>query len=379
MAWLEQLQSLSEILDTRKPDPTWPAAIGLPEKLKEIAKTFSADLAGLEENASFVFSADIGVRAYTERVIDLFRRWHIEGNAPSLSALSVFAMQYFSIHEDDPLVRPVLMASLLGEVPNDLAYHNNMHYRKVLFQTISMIAVHNDIYGGTPQALDKDHIASLIAAACIHDLGHDGRANNTSGTQIRGRAEKRSFDLAKPYLEAAGFSDSELDDIFVMLLCTDVTPLDDEHSPACELKSAYRFHELGGEGKGIKPQLSRDTAILEKRADLALISMLLHEADVATSAGLDYETTCFETSLYRDEFAADIARPSHITEFISRVCRQQMLTDAGKKLYAENMDAIYKCAMEEVEKGDEPLPRPEDSSFMSGDESHDSDTLKKMN
>jgi hypothetical protein len=364
MAWRDQLKSLSDIISAVKPDPSWPAVKSLAGRLHDIEKSLESDLSALEEYAGFIFSS--GNAAMT---VDLFRRWHTEGRAPSLVALSIFALRNLGIHDDDPQVLPILMAGLLGEAPNTLAYHNNMHYRKVLFQTTGMIAAHNTIFDSTPRALDKDRIALLVAGACVHDLGHDGKANNGNGNYVRGRAEKQSFLLARPYLSAAGLQESELDDLFVMFLCTDVTPLEKKSNPASEMKAAYRFHELGGEGKGLEPELSPDVEILRKRVDLALSSMILHEADIATSAGLDYDLTCYETALIRDEMSDGEARPSHIIEFLDRICQRQMHTDAGKKLYGDNLEKIYAQALLAVQNGDKPLPRPENSPFIRGERS----------
>lgn len=366
MPWLKQLQSLGEIAGAVNPDSGWDAGKTIPARLREIEKTFTTDMSALENHASFIFSADMDARSCTAMCVDLFRRWHAEGSAPSLAALAVFAMKGFGLREDDPLVRPVLMAALLGEAPNTLAYHNNMHYRKVLFQMIGLIAVHMALAGEEKaQGLGRDHIALLITAACVHDLGHDGRANNAGGTYQRGREEKRSFNLAKPYIAAAGLREGELDDLNVMLLCTDVTPLDQGVNPASELKEAYLFHERGGEGGGNSPDLTDDLEILRKRADLALLAMLMHEADIATSAGLDYEVTAYETALYHQETTGNAAKPSHIVDFLNRICQNRFHTEAGKKLYAANMERIYAQALQAVEVGDEPLPRAEDSTFVS--------------
>lgn len=361
MSWLQTLQSLQAVIGTIPPESSWGAVSGLSRRLHEIEETLSADLAILHEEADFIFSADLDPAVYTRQVTDLFQRWHRTGKAPSLCAIAIFGMQNSGMDADDPLAPAVMMAGLLGEVDSSLPYHSNMHFRKVLLQTISLAAVHNDMYDGQVRELQRDHVALLIVAACIHDLGHDGKSNTAGGTYMPSRAEKRSFGLAKPYLAAAGLDEAELEDILVMLIATDVSSLEKRASPAEQMKQAYRYHFL----KGAAVSLDGGLEILQKRADLVTSSLLLHEADLSTSAGLEYGITTFETALHREESAGDRARPSHVVSFLEKICGG-MLSDAGKKLYAANMQTILQKAKADQAAGDLPYPESEESDFLLG-------------
>ena len=60
------------------------------------------------------------------------------------------------------------MAALIGEVPNDLQYHGNEHYRKVLFHAIRLMATHNQLFEGDARELNAQQIAVLLTGACMN-------------------------------------------------------------------------------------------------------------------------------------------------------------------------------------------------------------------
>lgn len=354
------LKPLKETILSQKPDPSWTTQESVVETLGRISVRVEQDLADFKKRADFVFADEWNLHRHTQNIVDLFRSWHNE-KAPSLSVICIFAMEHFGI-ESEEMKSCVLTASVLGEVENKVPYHSNMHYRNVTFLLINLIVHHNKIYAGTPDALTKEQIGVLLVAACIHDLGHDGRGNTDGeGVHHPSRVENRSFKLARSYLRKAGCCDKgNLEDIRVLLICTDASPLMDPNNPVSQMKAAYCHHYQGGE----KPVLKDDIAALNDRKDLALMALLLHEADIATSAGLHYNVTKFETQLYRDEVGPDKARPTHVIEFLDRICQKQMLSEAGKKIFAENFEAIYVRTKEAVEEGNIPYKRPEKSDFL---------------
>jgi hypothetical protein len=368
-SWLNRLRSLKSAIDGVASDKQqWDGRAFVAQTLARVCDDFKKDLDSLQKDANFIFAESAQSDSPTQKSVDLLRQWQLDGRGPSLAALSVFALQNFGLKGPENYIDAVLIAGVLGEVENNISYHNNMHYRKVLFNTLRLVAAHNHIYRDTPRAFTDRHIALLIVAACIHDLGHDGRGNTIKGVFHQGRLEKRACDLAKPYLQSVGLTDErDLADLRVLLLCTEVTPLDDAGNPMNQMKAAYRYHYLGDNTKTHTLNLDTDLAALQVDEDLTMMSLILHEADIATSAGYTYAVTKYETCLYMGEITTKAARPQHVIDFIHQICQRKFLSDAAQKLYASNLARIYALAEADVEAGDELYPPPEESDFLNED------------
>lgn len=335
--------------------------------LDHVLSALPAQMQNMPLSTAGVFSGHHDNDAETELTVHLYRHWHTQPESSSLTALSLFGLDLCAPGASLQQIKAVLAASVLGEIENTLPYHNNIHYRKVLLQTLRMIRAHNNIYLGTARALSTDQMVLLMIVACIHDLGHDGQGNTVRGVWQAGRLERKAYDLALPYLQACGYDNvNDLERLRVMLLCTDVTPAGDPISAAAQMKAAYRHHFMGFKGRfqtlNLDPELKR----LETDEDLTLMSLILHEADVATSAGLTYDMTAYETALLMQEMGAETARPQHVMDFLNLICQRQMLTIAGQELYAANLARIYALTEEAVQAGDDPYPMAELSVFLSG-------------
>ncbi|MCC6598164.1 MAG: hypothetical protein IT559_05200 [Alphaproteobacteria bacterium] len=320
------------------------------ETLVKVSAAFVDDLKRLEQE-SFLFSDDsLSVREGSVQNVEALYRWQSEGAIPGLVAMCLLACERWAL-TDFALTRPVMVAAILGEIPSKLLYHNNDHLRKVLLQTIRLISAHNRIYAGTDRLLTKKQMAHLLIAACIHDLGHDGAGSAGSP----GRLERQSFALARPYLLAAGFSEkTDLEALEIMLLATDVSPLDNPNSLMRQMKAAYTHH-FASEKSDADFYLSSDLSILRGRPDLCQMALLLHEADIATSAGLDYGLSQHETDLYCREIGENYATPSFILAFFEKTCEKQFLSEAGQLLYADNMTRIHECVRQDVMAGNKPF------------------------
>ncbi len=376
--WKKRLEGLEPLFASLVPDPSWTDKDGVQAAYKRVMKTLDADRRRLQDEGGFIFSVKTDPDDLTSRNIDMMRGWYLRGSAPSLVALTILAMDYFRPQLPDDLLNGILVAGILAEVPCDLPYHNNMHYKKVLLQSIRLAAVHNDIYEGTMRAMDDAQMGLLLLAACIHDLGHDGHGNTVKGNYVQGRLERRSLSLALPYLESCGMNNSaQMEALKVMFLCTDVSPIGDPASYASQMKAAYRYHFLGTKKKLPQLNLDRDLAVLEVNADLTTMALLLHEADIATSAGLDYDVTCFETALYKREIGDVSASPQDIVDFLKDVCHQRMLSDAGQALYAANMARIFALAETDIKEGVRRLPAVEQSEFLTSGEDGDKGSPSK--
>lgn len=347
-----------------------------PEEMRalsqDIAKNLPEHLKALKREGRFIFSDEGDADNLTRSNVEMLRGWHTRGNPPSLAALCIYAIENLNLKLLPDAVQAILGGAVLGEVEHSLPYHNNMHFRKVLLQLLRLVHVHNQIYKDTPHALDDNQIALLIIACCVHDFGHDGMGNTLKGIHHPGYVERRSFTMASPYLSKLGMSEPGLYDLKVALLSTDVSPLADPGNYMNQMKAAYRFHFLG-ERKGLQTlNLDAELSRLQKNAALATMSLMLHEADISTSAGIDYDITKYETAIYAQEIGED-AKPSHIVEFLDTVCQKRMLSDSAQKLYAANMARILALAAEDVKNGNQPLPKPEYADLIigkSGSHSH---------
>jgi hypothetical protein len=368
--WKGQILAVGEALATVRDGLVEPEEMRTSSQ--EIARNVQDHLKTLKKEGRFIFSDDGDTDRLTESNVDLLRSWLAHGNPPSLAALCIYAIENLDLKILPDAVQAILGASILGEVGHSLPYHNNMHFRKVLLQLLRLVYVHNSIFKDTPRALDDNQAALLIIACCVHDFGHDGMGNTLKGIHHPGFAERRSFTMASPYLNKLGMSEPGLFDLKVTLLSTDVSPLGDPGNYMNQMKAAYRFHFLG-ERKGLQTlNLDAELSRLQKNPALTIMSLMLHEADISTSAGLAYDVTKYETAIYAQEIGED-ARPSHIIEFLDTVCQKRMLSDAAQKLYAANMARIYALAVEDVKNGNQPLPKAEFSDliiYKSGERPH---------
>lgn len=247
-----------------------------------------------------------------------------------------------------PAMRQALkVAAVLGSVPNDLPYHNNRHYRNVMQQLLRLIRAHNQAPEAPFRALDEMQIVTLLIAVCIHDLGHDGAPDPARAAHL----EQQSVDLAAPFLRAFEISYEMLRDLEVIILCTHVADPPIGLSNASYLKAAILYHK----GQGPLPVLPPVLAPLVERADLAMMALLMHEADIAVSAGIDYAHTQQETILLARESGQKHVRPSQILAFLDRLCDGPWRSAASRALYDQNRAIIRTAVQADIRAGDQPL------------------------
>ncbi len=269
----------------------------------------------------------------------------------TLSGLVALALERLGFGaEDITLVQPLLAASVLGEIPHRLAYHSTAHFRKVLHHAIRLIVMDSQLVNHSNSALSKEQAVLLMIAACIHDLGHDGSSNISSGQYEPGRLEQRSCALAEPYLTAAGLSEGALSFLRTMVLCTDASRPDNPSCPLSQLKAAYHHHFSDFSGKS-EHSAGQVFAFLRNRKDLTLLAMYLHEADIMSSAGVSYERTQCETIQFKQERGEGAARPSDVLEFFDTICRGGFLTQAGKALAQRPHESIRAAVELDFERG----------------------------
>jgi hypothetical protein len=237
---------------------------------------------------------------WAARVASLFEGWEADRyvHGPDLSDLVGVGLDRFGVQTDSVYAQAARVAAILGETDNPLEFHNPVHHRKVLFHGLRLMEENNRLFGDDPRCtLAPEETALAMTAICIHDLMHDGRGNGAGATYEPGRLEQRAFDLARPWLHAAGLDTEDLLDIEAILLSTEVTPIGEARAAATQMRGAYAYHFQGVNVCELSGKLTR----LHGRRDLARLGMLVHAADVANSAGVSESMSRHETALFLRE------------------------------------------------------------------------------
>lgn len=369
MSWASSLQALGALANSVESQPEESRFLDAAEYVRAHARVMERldkDLKTIQASYLPLFRPEETVASQTKLCSAIMRQWALTGQAPTLSALCITALEELGV-QDEEYGRLLMLASVLGEIENPLPYHSNMHYRKVVLQLIRLIAHHNDIYSGTVKVFSDRNICLLLTAACIHDLAHDGRGNTVQGVHERARLENLAFHIIRHWMEPLGFTDKVMQGaIRSMLVSTDVSPVGDPRAPVAQMKTAYRHHFFGQEGWVEPLNLSADLKPLEGSPELAMMALVLQEADIATSAGLEYAVTKYETALVCEEYKMKEALPQHIINFLRDVCGRQFISDAGQRLYAANMARIFALAQKDVDAGNLPLPTSAHADLVLG-------------
>lgn len=317
---------------------------------EKLLGVFHKDMARLDEVSDLLFGDDI--TAYGERCTAVFDRWEKEGGGPSLTAMMAQAVNHFSLDVAAASIRAAFVSAVLSEIPNTLQYHGNEHYRKVLFHAIRLIAAHNQMPDST-EILNRDDIALLLTAACIHDLGHEGGDNACEGVYTPGFMEQKAFDMARPYLEGCDVSSDYLGEMETIVFCTDITFFAGDNSPCVRMKKIYKHYFWDDDSEDVSLMMMGKLRRYEDNKKLVLMAMFLHEADVATSAGLSYERTIAETVAFLGERGITQAGPRTVLAFLRDQLGETMFTQAGKALFGSVMTDVIAQAEQDILSGRE--------------------------
>ncbi len=299
---------------------------------------------------SFENLEDIGLK--TAQAAALIKSISEPQSKVSLPVLVLASLSYFGFNDyHTDLVRSLFMSTLLGEVPHDQSYHNNVHFRKVMLHTVRLIAAHNAIEDAEADKITHSEMVLLLTCAAIHDLGHDGSSNmDDDGHYVPARLEHASFDMSAPYLRATDLDRDILDDIRLILESTDATKPSSDDCPLYQLKSSYLhyFGKGGSEEAKLFPSF-------EGKERLCFLSILFHEADIMNSAGMAPGITARETIAYTSEMGQDKAYPEDVVNFINVICPNGFVTNAGKTIAQGNFEKIRDVFTESYENGNAPF------------------------
>ncbi len=351
--YVKLMPELKSALCDVHPDRSWSGRTKILENYNRILERFEGDFVQSQSDMLYLFNDQSDLKAQSESTAQLMTSWRESESVVSIPAMMASVLSVFGFSEKDhEQIKCILMAGVLAEVPNSLPYHNVMHFRKVVFHMIRMIIAHNYIFSGGQNVLKVGDVTQLLIAACIHDLGHDGGGNIVDRVYYMGRIEKRSFNLALPYLKACGLSEEFLENIRIMLIGTDASPFGDPFSPVCQIRAAYEYH-YGSDEEEASLLLREDLSILRERSDLTLFCMMLHEADVMNSAGVSYEVTQKESVAIAREIGTE-ASPEDTLLFLEKICHNEMQTHSAQYLAQDNFESIRMRIMDDYRNGNVP-------------------------
>ncbi len=351
----EYFNEIKKYLNSIPASDDWVDAGTLLKTFDDVSQKFEDHYQRALVDLEYIFSDNTDATYQTEQTVLLLGKWAKSDDPISIFSVAAAALSHFnfSAKQDENDILPTLMAALLADVPNILDYHNNLHFCKVVLHTIRLIVAHNNIWPSGQNYLDKSRVSLLIAAAAIHDLGHQGDGNIIDRKYHMAQVERRSYDLIYPYLNAVGFSEDTLNDMKVMLTTTDVSPFGDPISPVSQMRRAYEFHYGSADRMGDKAalMLSDDLSVLADRSVLCLMCLILHEADIMNSAAVDYDITCGESISVSLELGLTHALPEGTLLFLERICAGQMLSDSARYLGSANLAKILERVMKDYKDG----------------------------
>ena len=321
----------------------------LVEKYNALESVFEDDCKRMADIRVVIFGEDY--EDFGAQGTKIFADWEKQGGGPSLTAMVAAAIVEFNLNVEKENVQACFVGAVLAEYPNDLQYHGNEHYRKVLIHKLRLIGVHNGIYDGTNRILTPDHIATLLTASCVHDLGHEGGDNLRDGVYTPGQLETFAIALAKPFFKALPFPADEMAAMEAIVFCTDITFFAGDNSPCVRMKKIYKHFFWDDDREDVQTMMVGKLRQFQDNPRLVMMAMLLHEADIATSAGLSYEQTIKETISILEERGLQIAGPKTVLAFLREQLGETMFSDASKRLYGRVIQDVIARAEQDLEAG----------------------------
>ncbi len=350
----DSFDNIREYLDSVTIDDSWVSREILIQTYDDLSANLDKHYEQASQELSYIFLEEFILAEQTQKTLELVQMWDNNSNTSSITAIIIYSLERLGFTKnEEEYIKPLLMASVLSEVSNDLPYHDNLHFRKVVLHMVRMIVAHNKIFLGTSNHLNNQQITQLIISAAIHDLAHKGRGNIVDRHYNMAQLEKRSFELSSSYLNPIGLSKNLLEDMRIMLIATDTSPFGDPISPANQARAAYEYH-FGSDETADNLELYDDLKILEDRADLCLMCIMLHEADILNSAGVGYQITIKESIAVSIEIGMGEATPEYTLLFLEKICNSEMLSDSAQYIASDNMRVILLKVMNDYKNGNNP-------------------------
>lgn len=170
---------------------------------------------------------------------------------------------------NDPLLcalSEIARAIDAGQLSRALPFHDRMHFCDVT------LAAH---YLGRSHSVETNVHQLLVAAAVIHDLGHDGKGNGATPFRL----ERQSLALAQPLLTDAGVDETIIRQLAAIVLATDI-------ANGLARARAWFFHHWHGAPPPSGAEPIAEFALFQAQPSTAWLAVALSEADALASAGL---------------------------------------------------------------------------------------------
>jgi len=258
----------------------------------------------------------------------------LRGEGASLPRILADGFASRGIAPASPLRAGALLAAVLIAAPSSLAYHTLAHTREVVINATWLLAATDDLAaqnraGAVP--LGPDEAGTLLLAAAMHDLGHDGGHGLRGGAEDSPhRLEERAFRWMRPGLRRLGVPVAILKDLHTILLITDPVLRPD----ARRVTDYVLFGEPYPANAARHPVL----AALIGRPSLAQLCALMADADVLSSVGLTVAWQDEQTRRLSEERGAPISRHERL-HFQDRIAGPGLASAAGR-LLDQNWHAI---------------------------------------
>lgn len=290
----------------------------------DTVRDFDRDMKNLRQDADALFGAGTlpAGEDRGQKLAALFDKWR-DGPAPSTAAIICTAAAHFDIPADNRHLKAAIMTALAAEVDNDNPYHSNHHFREVTATMARLCTVNNDMAAsGNGVLLDADSIAKSLLAAAGHDLMHDGKTNSLTGpdSHVQYRLENKAIAAIEPFMQLAGMSPRDQEDVRVMIRITDISAPPGGKSPHSHLKAA-----VGGDAPAAQElsDMTRDRVLLT-------MCTLMSDADLGPSTATTYAYSRKMTTLLSKENPALADSNKTLAGFLQFVVGGDLTSDAGK-------------------------------------------------
>lgn len=352
----------------------------------DTVRHFERDMQRLKQDAGVLFASagTAGGGDNGAKMAELFDKWR--DNPPSTVAIICAAAEHFDIPPDNRHLKAAIMAGLAAEVDNDNPYHSNHHFREVTATMARLCNVNNELAAsGKPGAimLESDNVAKCLLAAAGHDLMHDGKTNSLTGPESHQqyRLENKAIGAIEPFMQVAGMSARDQEDVRVMIRITDISAPPGGKSPHSLLKGVFKeppVREQSLSSSSIVQQYLKDhnapvlvddsgkalpsasvelpPALRNLAQDQTLLTMctLMSDADLGPSTATNFEYSRKMTTLLSRENPALADSNKTLSGFLQFVVGGELTSDAGKTASQKALSSI----MQEAQKPDGNAPTP---------------------
>jgi hypothetical protein len=217
-------------------------------------------------------------------------------------------------------------------------YHNIQHYIEVLLNTVHLI-LRNDAGAHDGIVFTAFEKQRLLFAALSHDfhyhrLSDEERRDGPVPFQL----EEYAFVEARNYMIRHGVDETSIREVEIMILTTDVGPASKAGSFLC---AAHLHLFEGGPKPEVTPVLER-VAVVLAQPRLARMAAILRDADVLSSAGLNWEYLQLQNAKLGAETGA--SRGSRETRNFLRFIVHDRFTTEAARFFQPNLEAIKQQA-----------------------------------